>query len=540
MNGRGNGRGRGRSGTDGGQSAPQSESDIDPAQLLQLTNMLKETQENLRRQGVDPTPENMAVYLLQALLQPCAPQQQQQQADFDYEMEPEDQNEREPEPDVYYPIPSKAKDVPERLFSMLEDVYRARGLPFPPIVSEGALAKRRRTSAALNTSILEQDNMRMGFQRPPDKVRVLDNPDRMIDRIAKARIRNREAQQRFRNRRREKIVGMETDYTDLCEMCRKTEEDNIALEQRAHYLSRIIVMREIILHSLTGEPPEEGSMLRSILGDTEFGKASAYTPEEDGKKNGSEGTDQTEEPIEEVMEERPGSSGSDEIYRIARSLDDPESFFLYWREWQIEIKHTLAEYEQFKNNETREEMIRKFDKMVKIWAVNSRLYPNNFKVMVAEHSISEEEGGMRWRDIARRVFETMSEDKVQLLNEYWEKFMAKMTDYYSRRVDVEQKLAHQQDLIKDHNPDNYCLKDMSNNHLLLGYLTGTLNYLSEKTWITNVRLSSGWNVAIGEWNSCICNALAAPYPPNWVAITKEIVEIGKSMNVIKKTDDMEK
>ncbi len=553
MNGRGTG--RGGLGVGGGESGPHSESDIHLSQLHQLAKMLRVTQETLIKRGVDPSPENMAAYLLQALVQSSTPLQEQQQQQHDYDMELVHQNETDPEPTVYYPIPSKAEDVPERLSRMLEEVYRARGLPLPLSKPGEAMAKRRRRT----TDVTEHENMQidmrwaaekvvvqdgpeiMKVQDDSEKVKVQDDTDKIIDRIAKARVRNREAQQRFRNRRREKIVGMETDYTVLRDMCRRIEEDNLALEQKAHYLSRIIIMREIILHSLSCEPPEKDSMLYRILGETGFGRTGESTPKNDGKESSSEEEEegQREEPIEEVMEERPGSSGNlDEIYRIAHSLDDPESFFLYWREWQIEIKHSLAEYDQFKNNETREDVIRKFDKMVKIWAVNSRLYPNNFKVMVADHSMPEEQGSMRWRDIARRVFETMTEDKVQLLNEYWDKFMAKMSDYYSRRVDVAEKLANHQDSIKDHNPDKYCLKNMSNNHLLLGYLIGSLNYLSEKTWITNVRLSSGWTVAIGEWNSCICNALAAPYPPNWVAICKEIVDIGKSTNIVKKNDDM--
>lgn len=526
MDGQRNRNGRMSSGTGGGGLVMQTQSEIQ-----QLATLFRQVQQNLATQGVDSSPENMATYLLQALVQsrtPPEPHGPSYYSQIPSRQCATDQSSAS----IYHPKPSIAADVPERLSRMLEHVYKARGLQMPGKAPKEIVTDDRERQKAFVETEMDPKQMQMDVDEGPE--REEEDPDKIIDRMAKARRRNREAQQRFRNRRREKLSGMESDYQALCDTRTKIEEENIALEERAHYLSRIIIMREIILHSLTCDAPEKDSLLFKLMGGMNFEKASVAAPEFEGEKSKPEETSQQPtEPVEQVEEERPGpSSSGHDIFEIARSLDEPESFFLYWREWQIEIKHALTEYEQFKSNEMKEELIRKFDNMVKIWAVNSRLYPNNFKVMMAEHSLPDEEGASRWKEVAKRVFETMPEEKVQLLNDYWERFISKMSDYNERRIEVAEKLARHQELIKESDPNNYCMQTMSNNHLMLGYLTGSLNYLSEKTWITNVRLSSGWNASIGEWNSCICNALAAPYPPNWVAICKEIAELGKAGGIL--------
>ena len=351
------------------------------------------------------------------------------------------------------------------------------------------------------------------------------------DRKAVARRKNREAQQRFRDRRRQMQHSMEAEFYRQWDAFDEMQETNLLLLERAHSMAVNVVIAESMLLACGGDPPDIHSLLARTMSREEFDtmlqQANASRKSFKLEKHAISGI----EPLKraavgfiERAKKLPLYPAMQDLFDTAFRLQDAESLFLYYREWQIEMKYLLQRLEKKSSPEVEAEILEKLNTMAKIWLINTRLYPENFKQVMHKYSVPDSKAGSKWVDIAHDIRAKVSDEQLEELRDFWTTYV-KDVETINTTKETELIALHNiaAALEKNADPDLYCMKDMSTSHLSLGALLHDMVCTQEALWTKAVQVSGKLSHAIGPMNVCLCHVLSSPHPPNWVAIANKLV-----------------
>jgi hypothetical protein len=443
---------------------------------------------------------------------------------------------KEPVPRMYYDMPERAME------SMIGRIIRDRDLAIDHrchqpsqqrtvVKDEGAIE-----AAGLLNQLQSIQPMSLG--QPP----VLQAGERGSDvegddmeggdRKAVARRKNREAQQRFRDRRRQMQHSMEAEFYRQWDAFDEMQETNFLLIERAHSMAVNVVIAESMLLACGGDPPDVHSLLARTMSreafDSMLKQASVSRRPFKLEKSAISGI----EPLKraalgyiERAKKLPLYPAMQDLFDTAFRLQDAESLFLYYREWQIEMKYLLQRIEKKFSPELEAQILEKLNNMAKLWLVNTRLYPENFKQLMHKYSVPDSKAGSKWVDIARDIRAKVSDEQLEKLGEFWTTYVMDVETINTTK-DTELRELHTiaEALEKNADPDLYCMKSMSASHLSLGALLHDMICTQEALWTKAVQVAGKLSQVIGPMNVCLCHVLSSPHPPNWVAITSELVK----------------
>lgn len=459
-------------------------------------------------------------------------------------------------PQVIRPVPSPAAAVPQRLHMLVERVMSDRrhlmrtvmprkeaGNGIDMLVSSAQLLSSHEAmmgqgaspagmqpmlaSQAQYNHMLENNSFK-DLNSDEDDMHYDDDMDKEAARLEHSRRKNREAQQRFRDKRKQMLVDMEKNYDEICIECDNMNIANDALRSRCHFLSRDLVVRELMLMTLEHKPPAKDSLLAQVLSENELKeieknsmRAVKHTSALGEPVSGSnKSSDQAEEVAPETVADE-----VQEMRRIAKSLDTPDTFLLYWREWQVELKHLLHVYLEDKDESSLQDIKTIFDKMVKIWTYNTRFYPNVFKIVTLKMTLKDDIRTELWQELAVEIMRSTPEANVNQLYKFWMKYLSKMDILRGYKEKAESALAQLEDSYAKLSPENYSLYKFGRYQIETAALAYELNQIAEKTWRYSLRLCTAWALAIGETNIALCHAKTEPNMPNWILITKSMIDI---------------
>jgi len=455
-------------------------------------------------------------------------------------------------PQVLRPVPSPAAAVPQRLSMLVERVMSDRrcmmSTALPKVAGDGidmlvnsaqllnsneaaGVAMRQGTAPSemqrifANTSQAQYNHKVLNSDE--DEGHYGDDVDKEAARLEHSRRKNREAQQRFRDKRKQMLIDMEKKYDEICEACDTMENSNDALRERNHFLSRDLVVRELMLMTLEHKPPAKDSLLAQVLTEKEMEELEKNSTQVNHMVSLGEpvsGSNRSSDQAEEVAPEKVPVEVQ-EMRKIAKSLDTPDTFQLYWREWQVELKHLLQVYLEDRDEAALQDIRTKFDKMVKVWTYNTRLYPSIFKIVTSKMTLQDNEKTGLWRELAVEIMKSTPEANVNQLYKFWKKYLSKMDLLKGYRERAVSSLAQLEQLYSNLSAETYSLHDFGRYHFETAALGYELNQIAEKTWRYSLRLCTAWALAIGEINIALCHAKTEPNMPNWILISRDMIDI---------------
>eukprot|EP00890_Picochlorum_soloecismus_P000840 jgi/Picsp_1/1757/NSC_05229-R1_hypothetical protein CHLNCDRAFT_136809 [Chlorella variabilis] len=481
-------------------------------------------------------------------------------------------------PQVIRPVPSPAAAVPQRINMLVErvisDRMRERSTILPKMAGNGidmlvSSAQLLNSSEAADvvmgqgTTPAEMQRMRANASQAQyshipsmpqentsqhkvlnsdeDEIHYDDDVDKEAARLEHSRRKNREAQQRFRDKRKQMLIDMEKEYDDICIVCDNMEISNDTLREHSDFLSRDLVVCELMLMSLERKPPAKDSILAQILTDKEVKEIEKNTTRVEQTGTPGEpvsGSHRSSDQAEEVTPEEVPDEVQ-EMRKIAKSLDSPDAFQLYWREWQVELKHLLQVHLEDGDESSLRDIRNKFDKMVKVWTYNTRLYPNIFKIVTSKMTLNDNEKTELWRELAVEIMKSTPEANVKQLYRFWKKYLSKMDLLKGYREKADLSLAQLEHSHSKVSPENYSFYNLGRYHIETAALAYEVNQIAEKTWRYSLRLCTAWALAIGEANIALCHAKTQPNMPNWIMISRDMIDIAVKNGTILVDDEDE-
>jgi hypothetical protein len=144
-----------------------------------------------------------------------------------------------------------------------------------------------------------------------------------------------------------------------------------------------------------------------------------------------------------------------------------------------------------------------------------------------------------WQELAVEIMKSIPEANVNQLYKFWMKYLSKMDILRGYKEKAESALAQLEDSYARLSPENYSLYNFGRYQMETAALAYELNQIAEKTWRYSLRLCTAWALAIGETNIALCHAKTEPNMPNWILITKSMIDIAVKNGTILVDDDEE-
>lgn len=311
--------------------------------------------------------------------------------------------------------------------------------------------------------------------RPQHKVKSIHGTESgdYEARVEHFRRKNREAQQRFRERRKANMQAAMARWETLANEIDELESENFVLQGRIGMLEKVLIVRDAFVDALLPyERPKE----------------------EDDEKS-----------VDESCGINIGKD--DELYSVAVKLNTPELYTLYLCRWQAELKHLfLWAKEDGYTEDWKTQIQDHFRKMSKIWSFNVELYGQNFpKVLLG---LLPEAGSKHepWKDVAKTLFDCLDIEAVKNLNECWKTYTSKLTvldEDWKRQLENLLEAVSRYDQV--------------------GESIARLEECNNNRWKASVELGGNWLECLGDYNSALCNVDSLPFVPDWISITKFVI-----------------
>jgi hypothetical protein len=308
-------------------------------------------------------------------------------------------------------------------------------------------------------------------------------------RVEHFRRKNREAQQRFRERKRANLQAALERWESMADELDKLESENLALQGRIGMLERVLFVRNTFVDALSRYPvvPEPAKSSVDKV-DTQEGKSDPKDKDE-------------------------------ELYSVAVKLNTPELYTLYLCRWQAELKHLFLWAKEdgplsLKDETWTTQIQDHFHKMTKIWSFNVELYGQNFPQVLL--GLLPEAGSKEepWEDVAKTLLDCLDVETITKLNTSWQSFLQKMT-----MMDEEWK-SQLEKLLRASNYDQ------------VAESTCRLEKCSNDRWKACVELGVDWLECLGDYNSALCNVESLPFVPDWLGITNFVIFLAKGRGLL--------
>ena len=344
------------------------------------------------------------------------------------------------------------------------------------------------------------------------------------------RKRNREAQKRFRDRQKRKKNDLESEFLGLCHAADQLEEANIALEQRLYLEMKTVAVSEVILLAFEGQVIESNSILNFVLSEEEKKRCMG-----DGKEveNGTAELQRLPSAPKELESfvSHDISPELKRIYQKAYQIKNPDSLYLYYREWQIESQHLHSRSE--KDNTSEELMVSRMNELYQVWMINLLLYPDNFARVFADNYPPPDQADKLWMFISGELYKSMEKKQILNLQKEFKKYKI-VADRVEKEVDEAWKKL--EELGKAFDGAVTTMRGASAIHLRMVSQAQTCESLAKQSWNNAVDFAPKWVACIGNRNAFLCNTFASPYTVDWITMSKMLLDMAKSDGVVVDTN----
>lgn len=420
--------------------------------------------------------------------------------------------------EIREPLPGPAEACGLRLNYIVERAFRDRAAAFFSRNSSSGHGMTPKISPKPSTGDI---SMEYG-----------DNSDGSLDDLK--RKRNREAQKRFRDRQKRIRNSLESEYFDLCQTADLLEEENIALEQRLYLEMKNIIVSEIILLAFEGKYLNGKSILSRVLPEIREEKRGQKhsEEEEDGIAQNclalTQVTGASDEKSLEKVINRKLSPDVERIYNEAYDLPDPDSLYLYYREWQIEAKHLYARSSQREDSEADQLMIGKMDELYRVWLVNLYLYPDVFTKVLSDHLVPAEQSERLWSFVAEMLYKNMKKEQIQRLQKEYKQYL---DDSARCDQDIQRAWRKLAEIEQNFKVASRTTRGGSMWHLKVVSQATACKSLAQKSWDNVTGFACRFMESIGHRNAFLCNTFASPYAVDWIDITKRLLYMSENDNL---------
>lgn len=312
-------------------------------------------------------------------------------------------------------------------------------------------------------------------------------------RVEHFRRKNREAQQRFRERKRANLQAALERWDSMADELDRLESENLALQGRIGMLERVLFVRNAFVDALSRYKKPANSSVDKVTVDGQEGNSGHPSP-----KNKDEELD-------------------NELYSVAVKLNTPELYTLYLCRWQAELKHLFLWAKEDGPSSSKDwttQIQDHFHKMTKIWSFNVELYGQNFPQVLL--GLLPEAGSREepWEDVAKTLLDCLNVETITKLNTSWQSFLQKMT-----MIDEEWKTQRAKLL-------------GASNYDQVAESTCRLEKCSNDRWKACIELGVDWLECLGDYNSALCNVESLPFVPDWLGITNFVVLLAKGRGLL--------
>jgi hypothetical protein len=344
------------------------------------------------------------------------------------------------------------------------------------------------------------------------------------------RKRNREAQKRFRDRQKRKKNDLELEYLGLCHAADQLEEANIALEQRLYLEMKTVAVSEVILLAFEGQVIESSSILNFVLPEEEKQRCIGDGKEVENGTAELQGLPSVPKNLESFVSQDI-SPELKSVYQKAYQIKNPDSLYLYYREWQIESQHLHSR--SGKDNKSEELMISRMNELYQVWMINLLLYPDNFAKVFADNYPPPDQANKLWMFISGELYKRMEKKQILKLHREFEKYRIVADRVEKEICEAWKKLA---ELEKAFDGAVKTMRGASAIHLRMVSQAQTCESLAKQSWNDAVEFAPKWVECIGNLNAFLCNTFASPYTVDWITLTKLLLEMAKSDGVVVDTN----